>query len=313
MDNYAVLADITCDLSPLLRTRFQVDGIVGGYFTTPQGKQIAGRLDLTEDELNAFYSDLRANKKGYSTAAASVPEIQQTFEGFLQQGRDVLALSISGRLSATYNLMVNAAELCRERYPQRRVEVVDSLKYSAALGLLTIQACKLRTSGKPLSEAVETILSLRSKVHQMGSVDDLFWVASKGRISHAKAFFGTVAGVKSLGDFDNEGMVTPLASVTGFDKVYSTTVEYIRETIEPSEDQIVLVAHSDRRAQAQEMASRIRDYVKVEEVLVTDIYPSSGVNIGPGLCAAYYVGREITDLAFEKQLINGIVLGRKPG
>ena len=307
MNEYAVLADITCDLSPEIRSRFGVDGYIGGYITTPSGEQISTRLDMSPSELDAFYASLRSHKHGYKTSAASVPEIAEEFESFLQQGKDVLALTISSRLSATFNLMTQARDAALEKHPKGRIVVVDSLKYSAALGLLTIEVCRLRERGCSIQEASETIEGLRSQVHQMGTMDDLFWVASQGRISNAKAFFGTIAGIKTMGDFNNEGMVTPLVNVSGFERAFSAVVEYVRRTITAPDEQIIVVAHSDRRKQAETLATMIRQTVKPKEVLVSEIYPSSGVNIGPGLCAAYYFGREITDLQFEKATINEIV------
>jgi len=307
MNEFAVIADITCDLSPEIRSRFGVDGYISGYITKPSGEQISTRLDMSPTELDAFYSSLRSHKHGYKTSAASVPEIADTFESFLAQGIDVLALSISSRLSATYNLMLQARDAALEKYPKREVVVVDSLKYSSALGLMTIEACRLRERGCSIQEAANTLEGRRSQVHQMGTMDDLFWVASQGRISNAKAFFGTIAGIKTMGDFNNEGMVTPLANVSGFERAFAAVVEYVRRTITAPEDQIIVVAHSDRRKQAETLALMIKQTIAPKELLVSEIYPSSGVNIGPGLCAAYYFGREITDLQFEKATINEIV------
>ena len=308
-NNYAIFADITCDLSPEIRDRFGVDGYLKSYMSTPDADGVEGRLDLSDAELDAFYSSLKANKNKYKTAAPGVDEIVAYFETFLSGGRDILALSISGKLSATYNLMVRAKEIVCEKYPGRKVIVVDSMKFSAALGLLTVKACGLRAEGLSIEQNAETLEKIRKTLHQMGSVDDLFWVASKGRISHAKAFFGSIAGIKSMGDFDSDGMVTALAKVSGYEKVYKATVEYIKKTIRAANEQIIFVAHSARREQAEILASKIREGLRPKEVIVCNIYPMSGINAGPGLLAAYYFGTEITDLKREKEIICEIISG----
>ena len=306
-NNYAVFADICCDLSPEMRERFGVDGYLKSYMSTPDADEVEGRLDLNDAELDAFYSSLKANQHKYKTAAPGVDEIASYFETFLQQGRDVLALSLSSKLSATYNLMVHAQKTMSEKYPERKILVVDSMKFSVALGLLTIKACQLRAEGLSIEQNAAMLENIKKTVHQMGSLDDLFWVASKGRISHAKALFGSVAGIKPMGDFDSDGMVTVLTKVSGYEKVYKTTVEYIKKTIKSANEQMILVAHSARRAQAEILASKIRAEVKPKEVLVCNIYPMSGINAGPGLVAAYYFGTEITDLKQEKEIICEIV------
>ena len=203
--------------------------------------------------------------------------------------------------------MTNAQKIACEKYPERKVFVIDSMKYSIALGLLTIKACQLRAEGYSIEQNAEALDEIKKTVHQMGPIDDLFWVASKGRISHAKAFFGSVAGIKPMGDFDSDGMVTALTKVSGYEKAYKATVEYIEKTIRSASEQIVFVAHSARRTQAEILASKIKEKVKPKEVIVCNIYPMSGINAGPGLLAAYYFGTEITDLQYEKKIINEII------
>ena len=305
--NYAIVADITCDLSNELRDRFGVDGALKGHMSTPDAEDTEGRLDLSDAELDAFYKSLKGNPGGYKTAALSAEEIASYFETFLQDGRDVLALCISGALSGTYNIMQHAAKQLLEKYPERKIAVVDSRKYSLALGLLAIKAAELRADGLSLTENAEKLETIKKTVHQMGSVDDLFWIASKGRISHAKAFFGTIAGIKAMGDFDQNGLVTPLAKVSGYKKAHHVTIEYIKKTIKAANEQIILVAHSARREQAKILASLIEKRLKPKEVIICNVYPMNGVNVGPGLCAAYYFGTEITDLAHEKEVINEVI------
>ena len=306
-NKYAIFADITCDLPPGLRDRFEVDGYLKSYMSTPDTDELEGSLDLSDAELDAFYSSLKANKNKYKTSVPSLDEVVTYFETFLQQEKDILAISISSKLSSTYNLMVCAKEVVCNKYPERKVIIVDSLKFSIALGLLTIKACQLRTEGYSIEQNAEMLDKIKKTIHQMGSVDDLFWVASKGRISHAKAFFGSVAGIKPMGDFDSDGMVTVLAKVSGYDKVYKTVIEYIKKTTKSASEQIIFVAHSARRNQAEILASKIREEVKPKEVIVCNIFPMSGINAGPGLLAAYYFGTEITDLKFEKEIICEIV------
>lgn len=304
--SYVIVADSCCDLSPELRARFEVDGHLKGSYSTPTQDEVVGRLDLTDAELDAFYSSLKANKNGYKTAAISVDETVSYFENFTQQGKDILALSMSGKLSAIYNIMLCAKDIVCKKYPERKIFIVDSMKYSMGLGILTIKACELRAKGLDIEQNAEKLEKIKRTVHQMGPIDDLFWVASKGRISHAKAVFGTVFGIKPLGDFDSDGMVTPLAKVSGYEKAFKMTVEYIKKTITSGSEQIIFVAHSARKKQAEKLARLIEENIKPKEVLVCNIYPISGINVGPGLIAAYYFGTEITDLEREKKIIREI-------
>jgi len=306
-NNYAIVSDSSCDLSRGLQNRFGIDGTLNGYVSTPEAEDTEARLDLSDAELDAFYKSLKANPGGYKTASFGVEAVTSYFEAFLREGRDVLAICISSKLSAPYNVMTHAAKQLLEKYPERKITVVDSRKYSLGLGLLVIKAAELRAAGLSLTENAEKLEIIKKTAHQMGSVDDLFWVASKGRISHAKAFFGTIAGIKAMGDFDTDGMVTPLAKLSGYKKTHQAAIEYIKKTITAANEQIILVAHSARREQAEILAELIKEHLKPREVIICNVYPMNGVNIGPGLCAAYYLGTEITDLRREKEIINEVI------
>ena len=305
--SYAIFADSGCELTAELRNRFEVDGYLKGYISTPDADNIETSLDLNEAELDKFFASVKQHKNGFKTSPPSIEEIVLYFESFLKQGKDVLALSMSNAMSATYNLMLKAKEIVCKKYPDRKVFVIDTLRVSASVGLLTAKACALRAEGLSIEKNAEKIESIKKTVHQMGTLDDLFWLASKGRVSGAKAFFGTLAGIKSLGDYGPDGMSVPIAKVSGYKKAQAATVEYIKRTIKSANEQIIFVAHSARREQAEILAALIKENIKPKEVIICGVQQISGINIGPGLFAAYYFGTEITDLKNEKEIINNII------
>jgi len=305
--SYAIIGDGTFDLSKELRARFEVDGHLKSFICTPDADDVEASLDLNDAEIDAFFASLKANKNRYKTSSFSADSVILYFEPFLQEGKDILAISLSSGLGATYNIMLHAKKILCEKYPDRKILVVDSLVYSAAIGLLTVKACEFRGQGLSIEQNAEKLEKIRKTMHQMGSIDDLFWVASKGRISHAKAFFGTIAGIKSLGDFGPEGMVMPMAKVSGYKNAHTATVEYIKRTIVSANEQIIFVAHSARREQAEILAALIKEQVKPKEVVICNVYQRSGINVGPGLIAAFYFGTEITDLKREKEIINEVI------
>jgi DegV family protein with EDD domain len=305
--SYAILTDVTCDLSEGLRARFEVDGYLKMYMSTPSSDDVEVSLDLSEAELDAFYSSLKANKGGYKTSPCSVDEIVSYFETFLQQGKDVLAISISSKLSVMHNLMLNAQKIASEKYPDRKIIVLDSRKYSTGLGLLTIKACELRAEGCTIEQNAEKLEKINKTIHQMAQLDDLFWFASKGRISYVKAFFGTLAGIKTMGEFDSDGRPMPFGKMSGYKKAQKVIIEYIKKTILSANEQIIFVAHSARKDQADILASNIKEIFKPKEVIMCNVYPINGINVGPGLFGAYYYGTEITDLKHEQEIFNEII------
>jgi len=309
-DKYVILPDVTCDLSDEMRAQFGVDGYINSYMHTPDKGEVAGRLDLGDSEVDEFYADLKRHPSEYKTAVGSVEEIYQYFQTFLRQDLDIIALCISSRMSATYDVVVEAMNKALLDFPASKIFVVDSRRYSLGLGILALKACELRAQGYSIEQNMETIERVKSTIHQMGPIDDLFWVSSKGRISQSTAIFGSIAGIKPVGDFDSDGMVTVLGKVVGNKKAFKVTAEYVKETIVDAPGQTVFIAHSARRSQANILASNIEGIVGPRDIVICNIFPMSGINAGPGIVAAYYFGTEITDLEFEKSVAKKL-LARK--
>ena len=83
---------------------------------------------------------------------------------------------------------------------------------------------------------------------------------------------------------------------------------YIEETVINPAEQIILVAHTDRRKQAEMYAEMIKEKFAPKEVLLCEVFAADGVNVGPGLCAAYYFGTEITHgLEKEREIIDKLM------
>ena len=120
----------------------------------------------------------------------------------------------------------------------------------------------------------------------------------------AKAFFGTLAGIKPIGEFDYNGLTTIVGKVKGAKLAYSVLMDYIAQTIEKPEEQTIFIAQTSRMPQAEVYKQMIIDRFHPKEIFINDVFPSCGINIGPGLMAAYYIGKPISkDLSEEKAII----------
>jgi fatty acid-binding protein DegV len=142
------------------------------------------------------------------------------------------------------------------------------------------------------------------RVHQMGPIDDLIFVARRGRISMGKAIMGSFAGVKPMGDCNRDGYVTVLAKAKGMKKALNATVAYIREVAADVQSQYLLIVHSNREEYAMTLKEKLESELKPKEVLVSDAYSASGTNIGPGMVGVYFLGDEVSEeLAVEKEIM----------
>ena len=215
-------------------------------------------------------------------------------------------LELSG-ISGAFNFLQLAARQTQEKHPEMKIRCVDSLRFGPGHGLMTVRASELRAEGLDLDAAADWLEENKNRYHQAGWLDDLSFVASKGRLTHPKAFFGTLAGVKPIGEFDYNGLTTVIGKVKGAKAAYAALLEYMAQTIEDPSSQTVYIAQSSRLPQAEAYREMILERFRPKEVLICDVHPLCGVNIGPGLMAAYYVGKPISaDLSEERAIIEKV-------
>ena len=304
MKKFIILPDVTCDLSEELRTGFGLEDYIEGYVHFSDGRDLKTTLDWSNISREEFYKTLSNKKMEVSTAPASPEDYYEFYKKYAEQGYDILAMSISSKISSTHNVAAGAAKRVMEEYPDCNIYCFDSLRMAGALGLLVIYALQLKKDGKTMDEIIAWLEENKHKVHQMGPIDDLIFVARRGRISMGKAIMGNFAGVKPMGDCNREGYVTVLTKAKGMNKALALTVEYAKAVSTDIENQYVLVSHSNRQAYAETLADMVKKELNPKEVFISDVFSGSGTNVGPGMVGLYFLGAEISeDLVNEKAIM----------
>ena len=291
MADYVILTDSSTDLTKDLRERFGIDDYLPEDST----------LDWENISPQDFYSSMSKDSM-YSTSIKNT-EIQEAFfEKYLKQGKDVLNISLSHSLSNTYDCCRKAASNLQEKYPDRKIIVVDSLRYSGADGLLCSLAGDMKKEGKSIDEVAQWLEDNKQRCHQTGTVDDLKFLAKMGRCSNVSAFMGSLINIKPIAEFNRDGMNQIITKVTGYKKLFAAMIEYMKATIEPNPKRI-FVSHTFRKAQWLQLQELIREEFHPEEIIPTTVCMANGSSIGPGMVVAFYMGKEISEGLVEETKI----------
>ena len=305
--SFVIIPDAACGMTADLRERFHVPTYVSAKLMFPDGVEHEADLDWKEISADDYFRSMAEKKAIYKSGMGSLENSIETYEPFLKEGQDLIAISLSSRLSGNYSLAVKASEALKEKYPDRKIYVIDSRRYSGVIAAMIAKADELRSAGKTVDEVAGWLEANKNRYHQMGPMDDLNFLCRTGRINNFKAFFGTLVGVNSLGDFNRNGMTDVIGKVKGKPAAVNATIEYVKRTIEEPEKQIVFIAHSYRYETAQELKRRVEEEIKPKEIIMTRIDMSCGANVGPGMAAVFYYGKDISeDLAEEKKLMEEI-------
>ncbi|MBQ3528362.1 MAG: DegV family protein [Clostridia bacterium] len=307
MSSFVIIPDASCDLTRDLRERFDIPEYLHGHITFPDGHDEVCSLDWESISATEYFRTMSEDKAIYKTAGVGITEAETVFEKYLSQGIDVLNITLSSGISSTYSYCKKAADNMQEKYPDRRVICIDSLRYSTSLSLLVILAATKKAEGASIDEVAEYIEEKKHCIHQMGPMDDLFFLVRTGRISNAKAFFGSLVGINPMADFNERGVSEVLAKFKGKKAALDATVKYMKGTVTDPENQIIFVAHSNRPEAAEKLRAMIEAEFHPKEIIINSVGMACGANIGPGLCAAFYEGKPISpDMADEKALMDSI-------
>ena len=289
MGTYRIVTDSTTDLTPELIQELDVQVIPLCYMMG--GKtyhNIPGGGEMTDKE---FYAKLRAGSMSTTTQVNS-EEFLHVFTPLLEAGQDVLYIAFSSGLSGTYQSAVLAREELKQRFPDRRLEVFDSLCASMGEGLLVYHAAKLRQAGKSLDEVLAWLKGNVLNVCHWFTVDDLNHLKRGGRVSTATALVGTMLGIKPVLHVDDEGHLIPVSKVRGRKQSLDALVRRMEDTVLDPGNQMVFISHGDCLEDAQYVERQIREKLGVQQVKLGFIGPVIGAHSGPGTVALFFLGKE---------------------
>lgn len=311
MKDFVIMADSSCDIEEELCGRKDII-LIPCHIHTADGGDYLAHPSWEGTSAQEFYSGIKRSPDSCKTAPPNIYEFERKFEAAISQGKDILLMTLSSGMSGAYNFSLVARDNVLKRIPSAKIRIIDTLRFAPAFGLMVFKAVELRSQGYSLEETADYLEANKNRYHQAGWTDDLAFVAKKGRLTHAKAFFGTLAGVKPIAEFDYNGLPTVIGKAKGAKNAYSALLDYIANTIEDAENQSIIIAHTRREKEAEEYKRLISETIAVKEIIIKEIYPFNGINIGPGLMSAYYVGKPISQgLTEEKMILDRFLSGGK--
>lgn len=288
MSTYQIVTDSNTDLTPEMIEQLGIYVIPMTF--TMNNKIYHNYPDERDMSSKEFYRLLREGKSAKTDQINGVT-FEETFEPFLKKGIDVVYLAFSSGLSGTYNSARLCAENLREKYPDRKLLVVDTLAASMGEGLLVYYAAQLQKKGASADEVATWVEEHRNHLAHWFTVDDLNHLRRGGRVSGAAAFFGTMLGIKPVLHVDDEGHLIPMEKVRGRRQSLEALVKHMEKTVQDPEQQVIFISHGDCKEDAEYVAQCIREKFKVQDIVMNDIGPVIGSHSGPGTVALFFMAK----------------------
>ncbi|MBR2640000.1 MAG: DegV family protein, partial [Oscillospiraceae bacterium] len=213
--------------------------------------------------------------------------------------KDVLHITLSSGISGSYNSAANAAKIAKERYPERKVFVVDSLGASSGYGLFMDKLADLRDGGMEIEELKNWAEENKLNLHHWFFSSDLKFFIKGGRVSKTAGTVGTILGICPLLNMDNEGHLIARSKIRSKKKVIQEIVKRMEENAEGglSYSGKCYICQSACVDDAKEVAKLVEErFPNLDgKVLINYIGTTIGSHTGPGTVALFFWGKKRED------------------
>lgn len=229
------------------------------------------------------------------TSQVNADEFYSYFKVFLENGQDVIHLTLSSGISGVVNSARIAQKELSEEYPDRKIVVIDSLTASSGYGLLMDRLASFRDEGMSFDELVDWTNDHILNQNTWFFTTDLTFLIRGGRVSKLSGWFGTALNICPLMNINNEGKLIPRQKCRGKKMVKKAAVAQIKELIDGGEDysENIFITHSVCYDDAREVADMLEaafPHLK-ERIRIFDIGPTIGSHTGPGTVAIGFWGK----------------------
>ena len=283
---YQVISDGGCDFSDKEVKKHNVE-ILPFYICFDDESHLKENVDISkEDYFNRLASDKRLFPK---TAQPSPQDYIDIFTPHLKAEKDILTLTISSKLSGSYNSAILAADMLKEEYPSREIVIIDSLNASIGQGLILNEIIKMRDAGYDLQKTVKLAEKILKTTRVYFTLENLEYLKRGGRIGPTTALVGGILGLRPILHLE-EGQVSQLDNVRGKKKAFKLIEEALVDTLKDDIQDINLsIGHvlSEKDADNFKSITEAALGIKISRP-ITGIGAAIGAHAGPGALGFAY-------------------------
>ena len=279
MAKVKIITDSTAYLPPDLIARYGIRVIplkvVFGAEAYAEG------VDISNEE---FYGKLAAASTLPTTSQPSVGDFLEVYGEASREGKPILSIHISSKLSAT----ISTALTAKSELPQAQIEVVDSLSTAMALGMVVLAAARAADEGQSLSQIRATAEKVIQSMNLFFIVDTLEYLHKGGRIWGAAALMGTVLRIKPV-LYLKEGQIEVLTKVRTKRKALKRLLELMGERMTEGASVHVTIIHAHAVEEASALEKEVRAHFNCAEIYISELGPVIGAHVGPrAIGVAFY-------------------------
>ncbi len=238
---------------------------------------------------HSYYTRLREGAR-VKTSLINTDTFYQNFLPEVRAGHDVLYVGISSGISGTIQSATLAAQQLMEEFPERSIQVVDSMGAGLGTGILACRAADYRIEGLSTAQAAVKLRYDAENLCEYFTVDDLMFLKRTGRVSGVTAAIGAMLQIKPMLRGDEDGKIVVCGKIRGRRRAISELAAIYEKKVVNAGLQRVAISHGDCLEEAQQLADRIREIANPKELILSMHEPLTGAHVGPGMLAVFFFG-----------------------
>lgn len=292
MSDYIIATSSTCDLPRTWLDEHNVPFISYNFTINDQ----PAVDDCREESRAQIYAGMR-NGDILKTSQINEPAYEEFFRKLLSDGKDVLFLDMSEKMSVSFANCRAAAEIIRAEFPDRQLYVMDTRCISGGLGMLVIHCVEQMESGRSFDEVVAWAEENKLKIAHRFTVDDLNYLKRGGRVSNASALVGTILRIKPVLYVPDGGTLDVVKKCSGRKKALHAILDGVLHDLSKTETagRDMLILNADCLSEAEFIRDEVRKaYPDFGEIRISSLGVVIGAHCGPGLLTVFYFCNERT-------------------
>ena len=254
-----LVSDTACDLYTLEGGKDQVD-----FTTIPFIIRVGGK-EYVDDENMPISEMLEANETHAEMAQTACPSPEAWRQEFARPG-PVIAFTISGALSGSYNSACAGRAMLLEEEPDRQIEIIDTMATGPEQAMLIWRARDLILAGKSFEDIVSDLRAAADRIHTIFALSSYHNLIKAGRVNRLIGFIAGHLGFWGIGIGDEKGEIAIRGKARGSRSMIRFLIGEIQK-IGVAGRQIV-ISHCQNEKDALALRSALLEAFREIDVLV---------------------------------------------
>ena len=222
-------------------------------------------LDLREN-IGGLLQMMKSSTQRMITACPSPSDFLAAFDQF----KETFVVTISSRLSGSYNSAMVAKQILEETEPDKKVHIIDSRAACAGQDLIFYRVKQLVEQNISSPVIVDKVTEYVKRVRTFGVLQSLDNLVKNGRISNLTARVGNLLQMTPIIGDDHDGHIVMKDKVFGKKKVLTRVLEIIGENAADFKDKMMIINHVNAQEKAEELKQAVIDQFGFHEVHVLE-------------------------------------------